>query len=151
MEAFVLILILISFAVFGFFCSYIATQKNRDSATWFWLGFFFNFLALIAIGVVPAQASKKSKAALRKCPSCAEDIKAEAKICRFCQAELPEVAQLTESNWLNAVTEEQKLKIQHHKITFENGKYVFRFFKRKTRFANLNDAIKHADYCEKNL
>jgi hypothetical protein len=149
MEVFAFFLVLICAAVFGFFCSYIATQKNRDSTTWFWLGFFFNFLALIAIGVVPSGSLKKSKVGLRKCPSCAEEVKLEAKICRFCQSELPEVAQRTDANWLNAVTEEQRLKIQHHKIYFENGKYVFKFFRKTTRFARLEDAIEHADYCEK--
>ena len=140
MEAFVLILILISFAVFGFFCSYIATQKNRDSVTWFWLGFFFNFLALIAIGVVPALASKKPKAGLRKCPSCAEDVKAEAKICRFCQAALPELV---------GMTDEQKM--EKYKIVVENDLFVYRNSKQRLtkRFPKLSDAIRFAEHCEK--
>jgi hypothetical protein len=149
MEGLIFFFLLLQGCVFGFFSSYIAGQKGRDNGSWFVLGFFFSFIALIAIGVVPSLDSKKSKAGLRKCPSCAEDVKAEAKICRFCQAELPEVAQRTEASWLNAVTEEQKIKIQHHKITFENGKYVFKFFRKTIRFANLDEAIKHADYCEK--
>jgi hypothetical protein len=141
-------LALLGLFIFGIFCSFIASQKNRNPIAWFFLGFFFSLIALIAIAAMPSISQKKSKVGLKKCPSCAEDVKAEAKICRFCQAELPV---LSEANWFDSATEEQKLKIQHHKIVFENGKYVFKFFKRTTRFAKLEDAIKHADYCEKNL
>jgi len=140
MEASFLILVLISCPVFGFFCSYIATQKNRDSVTWFWLGFFFNFIALISIGVVPAEASKKLKAGLRRCPRCAEDVKSEAKICRFCQAELPELV---------GMTDEQLM--ERYKIIVENDFFVYRNRKKKIfkRFYKLDDAIRFAFYYDK--
>ena len=39
-----------------------------------------------AVGAEPS-------AALRKCPFCAETVKAEAKICRYCKSELPELSE----------------------------------------------------------
>ena len=142
-------LVPVGMLTFGIFCAYIASQKNRDPITWFFIGLFFTLIALIAIGVLPSLSPIKSKVGLRKCPSCAEEVKSEAKICRFCQAALPELPKLTDSNWLDGVTEEQKLKMQQYKIVFENGKFVYKYFKRTTRFANLTDAITHAEYCEK--
>jgi len=85
----VLIFAFIALIVFGVFCGYIAEQKRRSFANWFWLGFFFSFIALIAIAVLPSINIKKSSDGLRKCPSCAELVKEEAVVCRFCQRELP--------------------------------------------------------------
>jgi hypothetical protein len=39
--------------VFGSFCSFIASEKNRDFAVWFFLGFLFSFIALFALIAVP--------------------------------------------------------------------------------------------------
>ncbi len=49
------ILVLVQAYVFGKFCAFIAKEKNRDSASWFYLGFFFSLLALVAIAAVPAK------------------------------------------------------------------------------------------------
>ncbi|MFZ2309032.1 MAG: hypothetical protein WAW34_17000 [Rhodoferax sp.] len=85
----------------GWFCSYIAGQKNRDTGSWFWLGFLFSFMALIAIAAVPAekevQRSFETDAGERKCPFCAEVVKREAVICRFCQRDLPPAAAVSQS------------------------------------------------------
>jgi hypothetical protein len=37
----VLFLIIVNQTVVGFFCRFLANEKNRDGETWFWLGFFF--------------------------------------------------------------------------------------------------------------
>lgn len=52
MEA-VLFILLIQGLVFGFFCSYIAREKNRDGASWFLLGFCFSILAVFALIAIP--------------------------------------------------------------------------------------------------
>ena len=44
-------LVLPALFIFGIFCSYIASQKNRNPIIWFFLGFFFSLIALVAIGV----------------------------------------------------------------------------------------------------
>ena len=56
----VFLLLLFQGLIFGFFCSYVAREKNRNSAAWFWLGFFFSFIALIALAAVPAIAATAS-------------------------------------------------------------------------------------------
>lgn len=47
------IVVLIQAFVFGAFSSFIAKEKNRDAAGWFWLGFLFSFIALLALIAVP--------------------------------------------------------------------------------------------------
>ena len=45
----IIFLILVQGAIFGSFCAFIATDKNRDSIGWFLLGFCFSFLPLLAL------------------------------------------------------------------------------------------------------
>lgn len=40
--------------VFGLFCAFIAKSKNRNMVGWFYLGFLFSIVALIALVGVPA-------------------------------------------------------------------------------------------------
>lgn len=53
-------LLIVQGLVFGFFCSYIAKEKNRDGQSWFWLGFFFSILAVLALIAVPKIESDAS-------------------------------------------------------------------------------------------
>jgi len=52
METFILILVIQAF-IFGAFSGFIAKEKNRDQAGWFFLGLFFSFIALLALIAVP--------------------------------------------------------------------------------------------------
>ena len=52
METFILIIVIQAF-IFGAFSGFIAKEKNRDQAGWFFLGFFFSFIALLALIAVP--------------------------------------------------------------------------------------------------
>ena len=75
--------------VFGLFCQYIAYQKARDGVTWFYVGFFFGIIALLAlIGLARPDAKEVTGIAKENenmdCPKCAESIKKRAKVCRFC-------------------------------------------------------------------
>lgn len=96
MEQMLIFLLLIQGAICGGFCGYLAGQRNRNDFSWFWLGFFFSFFALIAIAASPSLAKQRFGTAAdessRQCPFCAETVMAEAKICRFCQHELPPLA-----------------------------------------------------------
>lgn len=50
---FIFIALVIQGLVSGFFCSYIAGEKNRNKVGWFWLGFCFSILAVLALIAVP--------------------------------------------------------------------------------------------------
>lgn len=51
----VLVLLLIPSIIFGGFTAFVAKEKGRDGTVWFWLGFFFSLVALIAICGVPTK------------------------------------------------------------------------------------------------
>jgi drug/metabolite transporter (DMT)-like permease len=61
MEILWLIIIVQAF-IFGAFSSFIAKEKNRDQAGWFFLGFFFSFIALLALIAVPKLDNPKEQA-----------------------------------------------------------------------------------------
>jgi len=49
----------------GLLCSYVATEKGRDSV-WFWIGLFFGVFALIAVAGLPALSKEEAQARLRE-------------------------------------------------------------------------------------
>jgi hypothetical protein len=66
---------------------YAAKVKGREY--WFlWSLLLSPLIAFIIVAILPAQVGGATNA-FRKCPACAETVRAEAKICRFCRSELP--------------------------------------------------------------
>lgn len=79
--------------IFGFLSTLAIKEKNRNEFNWFLIGFFFGIFGLIAALIISKQKDdeKGNLSSVfnpnqfeKKCPDCAEYIKLEAKVCRFC-------------------------------------------------------------------
>jgi hypothetical protein len=77
--------------------AYVASEKGRSGSGFFFLSFFFSFivgiLVVLALPRVESQSiavessgsfAREGSERLFKCQNCAEWVKAEAKVCRFC-------------------------------------------------------------------
>lgn len=80
-------------AVIGIIPGSIAFHKGRDFFLWWAYGILFFIVALphaLLIGhEEKSLEAKQLSDGMRKCPSCAELVKKEAVVCRFCQRDLP--------------------------------------------------------------
>jgi hypothetical protein len=80
---------------FGVVSAAIATARGRSGFGWFLLGILLGPFAL-AVALLPtAEAGRQEEArrrgvapGWRKCPFCAEVVREEATVCRYCQREL---------------------------------------------------------------
>ena len=75
----------------GFVTAKIAISKGRPFGTWLIYGFLCFPLAILYLAVAkPSDETLADSGEYRKCPFCAEMVRQEAKLCRYCGKELPE-------------------------------------------------------------
>ena len=73
----------------------IAHKKGRNVPLWFLYGLGTQAIALLHASLMGSKEAVLERRQLadgsrRKCPHCAEMIKADAKVCRFCGRDVPE-------------------------------------------------------------
>ncbi len=97
----------------GFGCAAIASSKKKSAFGWFWLGLILGIIGVLIIGFMKAEDKPVPKIGHREyernvggvatlvkasedtderfpCPSCAEMVLVQAKVCRYCGRDLPE-------------------------------------------------------------
>lgn len=80
---------LILWLLFGIVCAVVASQKGRSGVGWFFVGCLLGIFGLIWVLVLPSnqqllEATSIQKGRTKVCPYCAEHIRPEASVCRFC-------------------------------------------------------------------
>lgn len=121
----------------------IAYSKGRSFFLW-WvysvalLIFAFPHALLISKNVKALEEKSIKDGSMRKCPSCAEVVKVEAVVCRFCQRDLPaaEVAPKTREQQ----EEEMLILADKYGIFFDGFNYHFK----KEKFPTFAAALEQA-------
>ena len=76
--------------VLGLIPAAIASNKGHNFLGWWVFGALLFIVALpVALLIAPAEEHNKLLGSTRKCPYCAESVKRDAVVCRFCGRDFP--------------------------------------------------------------
>ncbi len=88
MEVAIIFGVVIIWLACAFGCAAIASSKNRSAFVWFWLGLILGIIGILIIGFMKAEKGDGDEESRFPCPSCAEMVLVQAKVCRHCGKEL---------------------------------------------------------------
>lgn len=87
-----LVVVLSAWIGLSFIPAVIASSKGREAGLWFFAGLLMSpLLAAIIVAILPPVTAvieaKALDTGMKQCPDCAELVRGEAKVCRFCRHE----------------------------------------------------------------
>ncbi|WP_199538552.1 MULTISPECIES: hypothetical protein [unclassified Duganella] len=129
--------ILVIAVLIGLVPASIAHSKGRSFGTWWFYGAALFIVALPHSIIIRPNSQELEKLQLsdgmKKCPACAELIKAEAKICRYCHHTQPEIIQ-------SDAQLDEKAAMRQYGISLKGSIYTIGGYDYDT----LQEAVNHA-------